>query len=230
VKQQKTSRANWSWGQSGVDFTQMDKEYMKTQIAIWLAAVAAVLAGCATSPFAAAQKAGLKSVQIEKRVDAKQGMRYGADLSGGGLANALASMITDSMGQKGITRMSEVMQKHGIVVSEIVRQRVVKRLEESGQFQLKDGDADGVFVVRILQYGFDNPGLQFAKKVPIIQLRAELSDHNGKRVWSRQTGPTQGISQGIGATWDEYEAQPEKLCADWIRQIDYVVERLFPTK
>jgi hypothetical protein len=32
------------------------------------------------------------------------------------------------------------------------------------------------------------------------------------------------------AIWDGYEADPEKLRADWITQIDNVVGRLFPNK
>ena len=190
----------------------------------------AVLAGCATNPATSALKAGMRSTQIEARVDSKQGMRYGVDLAGGGLANALASMIVDSAGQKGVTRMSEVMQKHEIVVSEIVRECVAKRLKQNGQLQIVEAEADGVFVVRIMQYGFDSPGLQLSRKVPIILLGAELRARNGKKVWSGQNAAIQLASKNMGATWEEYEAQPEKLRADWIKQIETVVAALFSSK
>jgi hypothetical protein len=35
-------------------------------------------------------------------------------------------------------------------------------------------------------------------------------------------------SKKVGATWEQYEATPEKLRADWTFQIDSAVKGLFP--
>lgn len=186
-------------------------------------------AGCATNPAIAVKKAGLKTVGVEPRIDSKQGMRYGVDLQGG-LANMLASAIVDSAGKKGIARMSTVMETNHIVVSDLVHESVIKRLRENPDLKLTEADADGTFVVRILQFGFDYPGLESSRKFPFVLLQAELWDRKGKRLWINQNTTAQLTSKGIGATWDQYEADPEKLRADWSRQVDNVVTNLFPDK
>lgn len=203
---------------------------MRTTCFACFVLILTLLSGCATNPAISAGKAGIKTVQLEPRVDARQGMRYGLDLSrGAGLANALASMITDSVGQKGIARMSAVMSANQINVAEMVRERVEKKLQNHPDLQVTTAPADGVFLISITQYGFARVTLATAKKGPFLLLHAELRDRKGKRVWDNENVAIQLTEEGIGATWDEYEAQPEKLRADWARQIDNLVEKLIPT-
>lgn len=170
------------------------------------------------------QKAGIKTVHVESRIDCLQGMRFGEDQNYSSEA-VLSSMIIDSFGQKGIARMNGVMQTNGIVVADLVRSNVVSRIQQYRELQLTDENSEGAFVVKILQYGFN---LQLHGKVPFVILRAELLDRQGKRIWSRTTTKWHLTSKGIGASWKEYEANPEKLRADWNKQIETVVSHLFP--
>jgi len=203
---------------------------MKTVTAFTLALALMLLGGCTSTPVASAQKAGIKTVHVEPRIDSQQAMRYGVDLSGGGLANLLAGMLVDSLGQKGVIRMSAVMQTNQIVVGDLVHAHAVSRLRQYPELQMIDGETDGVFVVKILQYGFDSPGLKLSTKVPFVVLRAELLNAKGKKIWSRQTGIDSLVSKNLGATWEEYEASPDLLMTNWNQQVANVVSHLFPVK
>lgn len=201
---------------------------MKTKIIPILAVLVMLLAGCAAGPERAAAKAGIRAVRIDPHVDSQQGMRYGVDLSGGGLANMLASALIDSAGQKGITRMSVLMQANHIVVADMVRERFEHKVRQNPGFTVVDGAEDGVFFVSVVQFGFDDLGFGSSKKVPFILLSGELRDNQGKRVWRRQSSPLQASASGMGTKWEEYEADPEKLRADWTTQIDGMLGKLFP--
>lgn len=208
----------------------MDKKMKAILRHLYLILVPLIMVGCVTSPTAASKKAGIKSVQVEKRVDSKQGMRYGVDLSGGGLANALAGMIINSAGQEAVERMSKVMHANQIIVSQIVYDHTVRRLQEMPELQVVDDGGQGVIVVSITQFGFDNSGLKFSKKYPVIVLEAKLTDNAGKRIWSGCSSIGQLTSDGLGATLEEYESNPARLRADWNAQIENVVEHLFPNE
>jgi hypothetical protein len=188
--------------------------------------VAAFLGGCASGPVAAAKKAGITKVHVERRVEAEQGMRYGIDMSAGGnLANSLASMIINNAGQKGIARMSDVMASNQIVVPEIIHQRASQKFGECNHFTLAESGTDAVFLFTILQYGFEKPDFE-SKKCPVIILRAELRDRKGAKVWAAQNSLFQLTSKGIGASWEEYEADPARLRTDWEKQIQNILDRL----
>jgi hypothetical protein len=203
---------------------------MKTFAALILTFILLGLSGCSTTPISAAKKAGIKTVQIEPRVDSQQAMRYGVDLSSGGLANLLAGLLVDSLGQKGVSRMSAVMQTNEIIVTDLIQAHAVTRIQQYEEVKVAEENTDGVFVVKIVQYGFDSPGLKLSHKVPFVVLYAELLNREGKRLWSRRTTVGQLISKGMGATWEEYEADPQRLRADWNTQVENVVKHLFPDK
>jgi len=202
---------------------------MKLFAGLVLCCVVACLAGCRTAPSDAARKAGLKTVSIEPRVDADNVMRYGADI-GGGAFYALGALVMDATGKEGIAQMATVMHTNGIVVADMVREQVTEYLKTYPDLKWSDDDADGVFVIKIMQYGFDTPGMKATKKVPFVVLRLALYDRNGKIIWCALTQPTDWTANGIGAPWEEYEANPERLRADWNAQIKHVVPLLFPAK
>jgi hypothetical protein len=183
------------------------------------------VAGCASGPMNAAEKAGITNVTVESRVDTDHGMRYGVELKGG-LGNALASIILDSAGQNGIARMSQVMASNNIVVPDLVRDSAVEKIKQCDAFHLDDSNPDGIFLFSIVQYGFDNQDFHISKKFPFVLLHAELRDRKGKKLWSRDNTIVQLQDAGLSETWDEFEAQPELLRADWTKQIDNVVGRL----
>lgn len=192
---------------------------------LFISPILALLAftGCASNPAIEAKKAGIHTVTVEPRVDMRRGMRYGYTPSSGG---GLAGMIVNGAGQKGVARMSNVMAEHQINVPDLVRERFTEYLRGDKDFQLAETEADGVFIATILQYGFDMPGLKMSTKCPVIQLQVELRSRAGKKIWIAQSSISQLTEKDIGASYDEYEAHPEKLRADWIKQIDYLVTHL----
>src|SRR5205823_4154327 len=120
---------------------------------------------------ASAKDAGIKTVRLEPRIDSTQAMRFGVNLSGaGGINNLLAGMLMDKLGEKGVERMSAIMQANQILVPDMIRAHTATRLQQYPGLQWTEGSSDGVFVVRIVQYGFDTPGLQISSKVPFFVL------------------------------------------------------------
>ena len=115
------------------------------------------------------------------------------------------------------------MAEHKIIVSELVRERLTECLRQNKDLEFSEKEPDGTFIATILQYGFDVPGFQGSVKAPVIQLRVELRSRSGKEIWSNQSSLYSLTSKDIGSTYDEYEANPEKLRADWIKQIDHVL-------
>lgn len=195
---------------------------------LWLVMIS--LTGCSTSPVASAKKAGIKTVHLEPRIDSSQAMRFGAELSGaGGVGNIIGSTIVDRLGKKGIERMGAIMQAHQILVPDMIRAHAAARLQQYPELQWTEGESDGVFVIKIIQYGFDTPELEISRKIPFFVLQAELLNHQGERIWGQQTTVLQIDSSGLGATWEQYEANPEKLRADWNQQAEKIVSKLFPT-
>lgn len=192
---------------------------------LWL-----IVTGCATSPVGAMHKAGLKNIQLDELVLQDNEMRYGVDLSGtGNLTQVIAAQIVDAAGRSGIERMSDLMRANEIDVAALVHARARHHLQILNGLQLVTENGDGVIRLIIKQHGFDSPGLRFSKHGPVLLLDAELFDRSGKRIWKGHTGPLDLTSKSIGASWDEYEADPDRLRDDWHKQIDHVLARLFPT-
>ena len=148
-------------------------------------------------------------------------------MSGGGLANALASLIVDSAGQKGLARLSSLMESNRIVVSEMVHEKMRDRLRSHSGLTLSETSAEGTILVSIVQYGFDTVNLS-SSKAPFVLLRAELRDAKGKRIWRAENPPLALSTKGVGATWDQYAADSGRLRADWVTQVSRMVEGLIP--
>ncbi|HWH72283.1 MAG TPA: hypothetical protein VNT26_23175 [Candidatus Sulfotelmatobacter sp.] len=95
---------------------------------------------------------------------------------------------------------------------------------------MRHGESNGVFVLKILQYGFETTDIKLRRKRPFIVLAAELLNRQGKCLWNQQIINMDSPSAVPEATWEEYEAHPEKLRADWNKQIETVLAQLFPAK
>jgi hypothetical protein len=203
------------------DIPKRSVSHMNSRFSIALLVLLLSVAGCATNPIAAAKSSGIKTVQVEPRVDARQGMRFGIQQPG----NRLASIIIDAAGQKGIERMSAVMAEHEIVLPEMVRERLEQKLRAHPELQLRDADAEGILIATIIQYGFSPPPFGVSRKIPFLFLQLELRDANGKKIWRGDRGVNLFV-RDTGATWEEYERNPEQLRRDWMMQIDHVLSDL----
>lgn len=198
-------------------------------VLLWSVLLLLVVTGCATNPASAAHKAGLKSVRLDEHIMYEDAMRYGVDLSGtGDLTQFLAARLMNAAGEGGIERMSNLMRSNEIDVVTLVRERTQHHFQLVNGLELATEGGDGILVLAVKQHGFGSPTLKLAKKAPFVALGAAILDRNGKRVWRGHTGPMDLNSEALGATWEEYEADPNRLREDWIKQIDHVLARLFP--
>jgi hypothetical protein len=201
---------------------------MKMQF--FLTAVLALLvAGCATDIGPVAQKAGVKTIKVEPRVDVDQPMRIGFKDSSGNLSVALAGLIVNEMYSKRLTQLSSNMVENRIEVPEMVRDQAATMLREQKGFTVVTNAADGVLVVAIKQYGFDGAGLSMSRDVPFIVLRAELT-RAGERIWKGEGMAHPMRSAGLGAPLEDYNAQPALLREHWEIQVKRALEQLLKAK
>ncbi len=187
----------------------------RTWVLLWSALLLLVVTGCATNPASAAHKAGLKSVRLDEHIMYEDGMRYGVDLSGtGNLTQFLAAQLMNAAGEGGIERMSNLMRSNEIDVVTLVRERTQHHFQFVNGLELVTEGGDGILVLAVKQHGFGSPTLKLAKKAPFVLLGAAILDRTGERVWKGHTGPTDLTSKAIGATWEQYEADPNRLRED----------------
>jgi hypothetical protein len=199
-------------------------QIMKTKVS-WIAISTMLLIGCASDPGSKASTSGIRTASIEQRVDTPGAMHYGVQLQGG-IINSLSGALSDSIGRKGVERMQQVMAAHRIDIADLVLGRVTQSLRSRPQPQIVDGDGDGVFLAQVTQHGFEISNPFSSKRFPFVLLRLELRDHAGKTIWRNENKPMHLESRGVGASYDEYEAHPERLRKDWELQIDAALRHL----
>ncbi len=190
----------------------------KTKCLFALLISAVLLAGCATGPIEPAKKAGVKTVKIEPRVDS-EAMRFG-QVQQGTLTAALTALTLDALKSKQLTEMTALMHDNGIDIPQMVRERFAVALKNNSDLQVDEAKAEGTFILRLQQHGFDDLGFSLTKKVPFVVLAAELQDGTGKRLWRGMGNNVAMRSKDVGATWSEYRADPALLKRDWETQID----------
>src|SRR5688572_6641654 len=115
---------------------------MKMQFLL-TAVLALLVAGCATDIGPVAQKAGVKTIKVEPRVDVDQPMRIGFKDSSGNLSVALAGLIVNEMYSKRLTQLSSNMVENRIEVPEMVRDQTARMLREQKGFTVVTNAADG---------------------------------------------------------------------------------------
>jgi hypothetical protein len=204
---------------------------MKLKSSLAIASVALlVFAGCASDPASKAAKAGVHTVRLDRNIDCPASMRYGPSDTSEEFDNSLSSDMVNEVGQHGLRRMTKVMAHNNINVSTIVETRIEKQLREHSGFTFADHDADGVFTVKIVEYGFDNPHLSLTRQYPFVIINIELHDKNGQVLWARKSGYIEPGEGDPGTDWDGYESHPDELVDAWDFQIDRVINKLIPNK
>lgn len=182
-------------------------------------------AGCTTDPGAQLAQHNIRTVGVEKRVNAGA-MRYGEVVPGTPNAG-LTGLISNAIHSEETKQMVSVMQENGIDVPSIVRTNFVQAVHQIG-YQYSEDQADATFVLRLTQYGVGQKLFSKTPHVPFVVIHAELVTTDGKRIWSGNSQDGRDVLWGgyakslerksdeIGvAELEDYASNPEKLRADW---------------
>jgi hypothetical protein len=201
------------------------QQYVTAAALLLLAGVAFV--GCAGSPVVDARKAGITSVTVERRVGIARPLQYGAKSSGqyAGLADLILTGI-----YKGKSKtVAELLEETEIDVPQLAREQFIAELEALGELTVVTNGGQGTFILTLEQHGFDT-FLFSSRPIPFLELRGELLDVTGRRLW-RATSGLVGMGAGpIGGTWEEYRADPERLRHAWHVQTTRAAQALLRSK
>jgi hypothetical protein len=185
-----------------------------------------LLVGCAGNPVVKAKSAGITTVTVEPRVGIRRPLQYGVKSQQGGLVGAITATIVTGMYKGKSLTVAELMQESGIDVSQLVHERFVKELTALNQLRITTNNAQGTFLLRLEQHGFDTPPFT-SRPIPFVELHAELVDGTGRRIWQATSGLI-GLGRGRpdGASWEEYRNDPQRLRQAWDTQATRAVRTL----
>lgn len=154
-----------------------------------LALLAAVwVTGCAsTQSLTDADRKAVKAVKINQEVakstdlyllapGAAVGLMFGPL---GGVATAIANEAPHKA-------LQVYIEKSGISIEKIAREEIAAALKASGKFPVVEGQIANALPVKISieQYGFSVPNLLSSSVVPVLYLKCELLNAEGKVIWS----------------------------------------------
>jgi hypothetical protein len=201
---------------------------MKHLVIRLTATLALLAAGCATDLGKTAASKGVRQVRLEPRIEAPS-MRFGFAVEGT-LSAGLANWIVDGTHSGVMRDITAAMQEHAIDVPAMVQGAARREIGARPELELTESADAPVLLIKIEQYGFDHASFGSARKLPFLALKARLLDAQGKALWTRATTLQDLTSEGLGATWEEYAADPERVRRDWQTQVDHVIRRLLAPK
>jgi hypothetical protein len=187
---------------------------------ILLALMGVMIAGCASDPRTAARTHNINTVAIDRHVSAP-GIRFGYKLDEtGNTVNATANIIANSLYIDQVGRLKTEMQNNNINLPQLVHEKFTAAAQNLG-FELTNSNPDALFVLRLEQYGFDSSlrTMLHGHIVPFAVVVAELQSRDGEVYWRGRTRPLD-VCIGAGATWKQYEKNPEQLRDDWTKVIE----------
>jgi hypothetical protein len=187
------------------------------------------LTGCASTPYSAAQKAGIHTIQLQP-ITADVEMRFGVDANQPDDPYSAASTdMMNNVGEYGLRQMKKEMYNQHINVPQLIQDSVEKRLRQQTVLVVTDQpSADGVLTVKVLQYGYSDMPFSLMHEIPFVILQVELRDKNDHVIWTKKNTWSPPSEDEAGSSWDEYEAHPDDLRNAWTSQISQTVNSLIP--
>ena len=170
---------------------------------------------------------GVARAELDTHVPIYGGLRYGLksdNWMSPGFGGVLADMIVNKIEDKRLAAMEQTMSRAQIRLSEMLRARFLEHIAKIANLVPSDGDA--VFQLEILQHGVAEPNPFGNQVVPAMQVRARLVRRDGKSLWEKNSRIYRRSNPGVGATMEQYAADPEKLRRDWETQTELAVEAL----
>jgi len=187
--------------------------------------------GCATSQkMAAEDKARITSIQINDSVEKGQafllppggasvGLMFGAvggAVSAGSIANA----------QEAFTAY---LATNSISIERIVREEITNAIRDSGKFSITatpDTSAPSIKIA-VQQYGFGVTHLLSSNVVPVLHIKCDMIDGNGKIIWHASDRMLPSIaSPMVALPWDQLTSDPKQIEEQLRKAAKFLAEKL----
>ena len=147
-----------------------------------------MLGGCASvQPISDADRKAVTSVAISPSVTKAPDMYYlGPGMTAGLMFGAVGALVAAPAMERSRKAFEEYTAKHGISLERIVLEEVEGALRRAGKMPLgaQSGPGAAVLHVAVPQWGFSVPHGFSGMLVPILYIRCELKDAQGKLLWS----------------------------------------------
>lgn len=200
-----------------------------------IAAIVAIfiLSGCAsTQRLSEADRSRSKTVTISPEV--KKGALFLLAPSGaniglmfGAVGGAAASgSINDSQ-----QAFDAFLKANSVSVETIAREEFEKVLRESGKIaiatQAQANAGLPVINVSVPQYGFGVTHLLGSKVVPVMYIKAEMTDSTGRVLWSESENMLASIASPMeSTTWEQLHANPKLIEDEWRKASRYLAKKM----
>ena len=177
------------------------------------------LAGCASTPrLDPGVRGQFTAAKISSPVSVPTSMYYLGPGSGVGMMfGAIGGAITAAANLSPGEQLRQFALSNDIHIDEIVKEEAIKAFQQSGKLNLTDADGPNVATLRISvpMYGFTIPTGFSSDLVPIVSIKCELVDANGKVIWSANDMTNALGNPAKGRTPDEFRADPKLIEESW---------------
>ena len=194
---------------------------------LFVFALSIFLSGCAVNQkLSDVDRKRIDVVKVNDKVEKAPGMFYfgpGAaiGLMFGAIGGAIAGAANIGPGEE----MHAFAEKNGVRIEEIVSQEFKEALRKSGKLKIADsqGARAATINVSVTQFGFSVPHGLSSNLVPIVSIKCEMVDVDGKVLW---IGNDRVLSLGNpvdGMPADELRQNAKAIEAAWRGATKHIV-------
>lgn len=208
---------------------------MSSRVNVWALAfvLAALLAGCATSPSVPLThevRASLKTIHVDRNVSKPKTIywRGTAQAWGAALGGLVGALATHNGGLSDAERMVTFMDQEQIDISQIVYAQLVQQMVGLNMFQMADASqADATLVLSVDMYGFNKTHPFGSNMNPLIGVTGKLVRPNHEVVWQESEYVSDLASENDqGQSLETYYKEPEKLRAALAKASAVAIKRV----
>ncbi len=195
--------------------------------------VVTVLCGCAsTQRLSDADRTRAKTVTLS--ADVKKGNLFLLAPSGANIGlmfGAIGGAAASGSIVDGQTAFEAFLKANALAIEPIVRDEFEKALRASGKVAIATpAQANAglpVINLSVPQYGFGVTHLLSSNVVPVVQLKADMTDSSGKLLWSESERMLPSIASPMeSTTWEQLRANPKLIEEDWRKAARYLAKKM----
>lgn len=179
-----------------------------------------LLSGCVSSQRITPdhkEKLNVSIVQVNQEVEKPDSMYYmGPGSAFGAMFGAIGGALTAAANLSPADKLRLYAEENNIHIEKIVREEVIKEFYENGGFQFSSADNHHYQLkISIPMYGFSIPNGFSSKLTPVLNIKCELFDIEGERIWASKkdvsiiNGPTELYKK------DEFIENPNLIEEAW---------------
>lgn len=195
--------------------------------------VVMVLCGCAsTQRLSDTDRTRAKTVTLS--ADVKKGSLFLLAPSGANIGlmfGAVGGAAASGSIADGQTAFEAFLKANALAIEPIVREEFEKALRASGKVTIATPAQENaglpVISLSVPQYGFGVTHLLSSKVVPVVQLKADMTDSSGKLLWSESERMLPSIASPMeSTTWEQLRANPKLIEEDWRKASRYLAKKM----